>query len=68
MSEQEFIQFHGEDVNITLKSGNTIKGFCCAFTRAADNDSGIPSLSIEAENGLYEVMLDEVKDIKIITP
>lgn len=68
MSEQEFIQFHGENVRIILKNGNIVKGFCCTFTRSNDSDSNIPSLSIETDNGLIEVLLTEVDKIKTITP
>lgn len=67
MSETEFIKFFGKDVEIVLNTGEYIKGHCETFTRSSDNDNSIASLSIATEDGLLEVMQNEVDTIKTIT-
>lgn len=54
-------------MEIVLNTGEYIKGHCETFTRSSDNDNGIASLSIATEDGLLEVMQNEVDTIKTIT-
>lgn len=59
----------GKQVNVILKENKNLKGYCCEYTQALDNEPEISSICIIKELGdlssieLYE---DEIKEIQIM--
>lgn len=67
MTELEMAKSAGKNINIKLKTGKIVSGFCRGFTQAIDNEPEIAEIDIEDEKGqLHGYLQTEIESIEVL--
>ncbi len=63
MNLKEYID---KKIKITLNDGQILVGDCIEYTNAIENDPEVDSIDIKIKKDIYEIYVDEIKEIEII--
>ncbi len=59
-------EYRSKEVIVTLIDGSKIAGFCSGHTFAVNNEPAINSISLDADNALFELFENEIASIEIL--
>jgi len=62
MTELELSKLVGKKIIVLCKDGETVQGFCSDFIKALDNEPEIPSIFLETNTGLVEIILPDIEN------
>jgi small nuclear ribonucleoprotein (snRNP)-like protein len=63
MNLKEYID---KKIKITLNDGQILIGDCIEYTNAIENDPEVDSIDVKIKKDIYEIYIDEIKEIEII--
>lgn len=63
MNLKEYVD---KKIKITLNDEQILIGECIEFTNAIENDPEVDSIDVKIKKDIYEIYIDEIKEIEII--